>query len=323
MRRIELAQTGQVVSQVALGCMVFGTLTDEQTSFRILDSFLDDGGDFLDTANCYAWWTSPEATGDESEELLGRYLTGKRDKVFLATKCAARVADTAGALAAGSWPEREGFYEGAAPDTVRHAVEDSLRRLRTDYVDLLYIHVDLLTTPVEETLQALDSIVRSGKVRYIGWSNTRSWRLELIRSVAEHNGWAKPVAVQQQHSYLRPNPAADLGGKVGPEMLHYLAHHKDIALVPYSPILRGLYEHPERLHTPDWQDYAGPDSEERLAKVAKVAQELGVTNSQVVLAWLLHQGTFPIVGPRTWDHWTAYRPAFDLELTPEQLALLR
>jgi aryl-alcohol dehydrogenase-like predicted oxidoreductase len=319
---MELGRTGQTVSQVALGCMTMGTDTDEQTSQRILDSYLDDGGDFLDTANCYSWWAA-DAVGGESEELLGRLLSGRRDKVFLATKFGAWVDDPAAARGAVDWPTRESHYEGASAEVVRQAIDESLRRLRTDYVDLYYVHVDLMVTPLEETMQALDDIVKAGKVRYVGWSNVRTWRLERIRGLAERNGWVKPVAVQQQYSYLRPAPGAPFTNKATDEMLDYLRINGDIALVPYSPILRGIYDDAERrVSLPVWQDYAGPDSEDRLAKVAKVAADLGMTGNQVVLAWLLHQGTFPIVGPRTWEHWEAYRPAFDLQLSDEHLALL-
>ncbi|TCO64776.1 aldo/keto reductase [Actinocrispum wychmicini] len=323
MKRVELGRTGQTVSQVSLGCMLMGTSTDPDTSARILDSYLDSGGDFLDTANCYAWWTGPTATGDESEELLGRLLAGRRDKVFLATKAGGRITDLAGARTATNWEIWQSYFEGAGADTIRRGIDDSLRRLNTDHVDLYYVHVDDMATPLEETLAALDEIVRAGKVRYIGWSNVRTWRLERIRGLAEQHGWPKPVAVQQRHSYLRPVAGTDLTSFVGDEMLHWLRANEDVSLVPYSPILAGLYEDPAR-RTQDsvWQHYAGADSEARLANVAKVAGELGVTGSQVVLAWLRHQGAIPIIGPRTWEFWEAYRPAFDLTLSAEHLALL-
>jgi aryl-alcohol dehydrogenase-like predicted oxidoreductase len=320
MKRVELGRTGQTVSQVSLGCMVMGTYTDDETSGRILNAYLDAGGDFLDTADCYAWWTSPSAVGGESEELLGRLLGHNRDKVFLATKVSARITDLAAARASGNGA---GFYEGAGADVIRRGIDESLRRLRTDHVDLYYIHVDDLTTPLEETLEALDDVVKAGKVRYIGWSNVRTWRLERIRATAEKHNWTKPVAVQQQHSYLRPAPGVDLTSVVGDDMLHYLRANEDIALIPYSPILRGIYDSPERrMQQPIWQQYAGPDSEARLKNVSKVADELGVTGNQVALAWLLHQGTIPIVGPRTWEQWQGYVPAFDLQLSEEHLAQL-
>jgi aryl-alcohol dehydrogenase-like predicted oxidoreductase len=316
MKKVELGRTGQLVSQVSLGCMLMGTSTDPATSARILDAYLDAGGDFLDTANCYAWWTSAGATGDESEEMLARLLAGRRDQVFLATKVGGRIKDLAAARAEQGWANMGPHYEGTSASTVRDGIDASLRRLGTDHVDLYYIHVDDVSTPLEETLEALDSIVRAGKVRYIGWSNVRTWRLERARALASQNGWAKPVAVQQQHSYLRP--ATDRTSIVDAEMLDYVHANEDISLVAYSPILQGGYDNPQRLD----EVYAGPDTETRLANVAKVAAELGVTGNQVALAWLLHQGRIPVIGPRTWEHWEAYRPAFDLKLTDDHLALL-
>jgi aryl-alcohol dehydrogenase-like predicted oxidoreductase len=320
MRKVELGRTGQQVSQVSLGCMLMGTRTDEETSARILRDYFDAGGAFLDTADCYAWWTSPDATGDESESTLGRLLGRERDRIFLATKVTARITDLAAARAHGHGGP---YYEGASAAVIRRGIDNSLRRLRTDHVDLYYVHVDDLKTPIEETLQALDEIVRAGKVRYVGWSNVRTWRLERVRAVAEQNGWVKPVALQQQHSYLRPRAGADTTSVVSDEMLHYLRHNEDIALVPYSPILQGIYDGEERrLGHWIWEQYAGPDADARLANVAKVAGELGVTGNQVALAWLLHQNTFPIVGPRTWEQWEAYKPAFDLRFSDEQMAIL-
>jgi aryl-alcohol dehydrogenase-like predicted oxidoreductase len=108
-------------------------------------------------------------------------------------------------------------------------------------------------------------------------------------------------------------------------MLNYLRAHEDMSLLPYSPILSAIYDNTERrANHPLWKQYAGSDSETRLAKAAKVAQDLGVTANQVALAWLLHQDppTIPVIGPRTWDHWTQYQPAFDLKLSDDHLALL-
>jgi aryl-alcohol dehydrogenase-like predicted oxidoreductase len=328
MKKVELGRTGTTVSQVALGCMVMGTKTDEETSFRILDAFVDAGGDHLDTANCYAWWHKGTG-GGESEELLGRWLAsrGNRDDVFVATKFSAAMTDV-DAVWLGSEPDHSlvpKYYEGAGADVVRSAVDLSLQRLGTDHLDLYYVHIDDRATPLEETLEALDGIVRAGKVRYLGWSNVRTWRLERIRHLAEANGWAAPVAVQQQHTYLRPTAATDRAGIVDYEQLDYLTEREDLSLVAYSPILQGLYE-PER-RAGHWMSpvYASPDSEARLAAVDKVAGELGITGSQVALAWLLHQRApraIPIAGTRTWEQFERFLPALDVVLTDDQLTFL-
>lgn len=296
--------------------MLMGTRTDLVSSARILDAFLDTGGDFLDTADCYAWWTSPQTTGGESETALGTLLKGRRDKVFLATKVSAAITDLDAARKA---PSAEPYYEGASAEVIRRGIDGSLNRLQTDYVDLYYIHVDDMVTPLEETLETLDEIVRAGKVRYIGWSNVWTWRLERIRALCRENGWTVPIVVQQQHSYLKPRT----GGRnvAGPDMLDWLQHNPDAVLAAYSPILSGVYEGRDKSI---YKQYDGPETETQLAAVAKVAQELGVTRSQVVLAWLQQSSkqVVPIIGPRTWEHYEAYAPAFDLELAPEHLALL-
>lgn len=319
---IELGRTGEQVSQLALGAMLMGTSTDEETSFAILDRYLDAGGSFVDTANCYAWWTGPGNTGGESEEVLGRWLAGRRrDDVFLATKGAAWVADTE------RWRDQPNSapYSGAGGDSLRRELEESLRRLRTDHVDLYYVHVDDLATPLEETLAALADLVAAGKIRHLGWSNVRSWRLERIRALCEHNGWPAPVAVQQQYSYLRPRPGADTRSIVDDEQLDHLRHNKDLTLVAYSPLLKGVYGDPAKRTHHVMSRYQGPDAEARLAAVSDLAGDLGVTPNQVALAWLLHRtepAAVALIGPRTLPQFEEALPAVRLKLSDEQLTLL-
>ncbi|MEU8252710.1 aldo/keto reductase [Micromonospora inaquosa] len=319
MKTVELGRTGEQVSQIALGCMLMGTLTDEASSVKMLDHYLDAGGKFVDTANCYAWWPSPGNTGDESEELIGRWLAhgGRRDQVFLATKCGARLSDPEEARGK-TWEEVQARFEGASPDTVRRGIDDSLRRLGTDHVDLYYVHVDDRSTPLEETLSALAEIVRAGKARYVGWSNVRTWRLERIRQLCDRHGWPAPVAVQQQHSYLRRRAGLSHKSIVDDEQLDYLRTHDDLTLVAYSPILKGVYDDPEKRRNHDIMDpYQGPDAEARLAALTELAAELGVKPNQLVLAWLLHQTsptTVPLIGPRTLDQYLAAMSALDVTL---------
>lgn len=327
MQTVELGRTGEQVSQLALGAMLMGTSTDEAESFEILDRYVGVGGNFVDTANCYAWWPRPGDTGGESESLLGRWFarTGKRDDIFLATKGSGWVAN-AEAVRAGS-ADLWSSFEGAGGDTLRRALDESLRRLGTDHVDLYYVHVDDLATPLEETLSALASIVASGKARYIGWSNVRTWRLERIRQLALAHGWPMPVAVQQQHSYLRSDPHTDEHFSiVSAEQLDYFRRHDDLSLVAYSALLKGLYDVPEK-RAADYErgGYGGPANAARLDAVDKLAANLGATPGQVVLAWMLAQTTprlIPLIGPRLLSHYEAAIPALDLELAPEHLALL-
>src|SRR3954452_17498214 len=153
METVELGGTGVRVSRLALGCMIMGTRTPEGEAFRILDRYLGLGGGFLDTANCYAWWLRQDSQGGESEELLGRWFerSGARDRVFLATKGSAMVTEPA--FTADGEPDWSAVrFEGAGAATLRRNLDDSLRRLGTDHVDLYYAHVDDRSTPLEETL---------------------------------------------------------------------------------------------------------------------------------------------------------------------------
>jgi aryl-alcohol dehydrogenase-like predicted oxidoreductase len=329
MRRVALGRTGEQVSQLALGAMLMGTSTDEKASVGMLERYLDVGGTFIDTADCYAWWPGPGFTGGESEELLGRWLakSGKRDEIFLATKGSAWVRDPEAIRSGdGSYETMAAQWVGAGGDTLRQAIDDSLRRLGTDHVDLYYVHVDDRSTPLEETLQALAEIVAAGKARYIGWSNVRTWRLERIRALAEQNGWPAPVAVQEEHSYLRPKAGVNTLSIVDDEKADYLRAHDDLTLVAYSPILKGIYDDPaKREGHPIMASYAGPDAEARLAALTEVAAELDVTPNQLVISWLLHR-TDPelitLIGPRTPEQLDVALAAADIKLTADQLERL-
>jgi aryl-alcohol dehydrogenase-like predicted oxidoreductase len=331
METVELGRTGERISHLALGCMLMGTLTDETDSIEMLDRYADAGGNFLDTADCYAWWPRRGSRGGESEALLGRWFarTGRRDEVFLATKGSAQVTDLDALWddrGEPDWELARTRFEGAGADTLRRAVDGSLRRLGTDHIDLYYVHVDDRATPLEESLEALAGIVQAGKARYIGWSNVSTWRMERIRQLCVRHGWPAPVALQQQHTYLRQRAGGSHTSIVGHEQLDYLRANDEVTLVAYSPILKGVYDDPAK-RAGHWamDSYQGPDSEARLAVLAGVAAEVGRTPNQVVLAWLLHQTSpaiVPLIGPRTVEQYAAALPALDVKLTADQLARL-
>ncbi|GAA2656210.1 aldo/keto reductase [Paractinoplanes durhamensis] len=328
MQTIELGRTGTQVSRLALGAMQMGNATSEPDSIRILDRYREIGGSLIDTADCYEWWANRGSRGGESEELLGRWLRAgnRRDEVFLATKGSALPHYSPELWTADGTPDWElarRTFAGAGAKTLRDALDGSLRRLGTDHVDLYYIHVDDKGTPLEETLEALAGFVEAGKVRYLGWSNVRTWRLERIRGLCERNGWPLPVAIQQQHSYLRPKAGLESASIVGAEQLDYLSDHDDQTLVAYSPILKGVYDSPAK-RTGHWMmaNYAGPDADARIAAVEEVAAEAGVTPNQLVLAWLMHQSSprvLPLIGPRTTQQFEDAIPALDVKLSGEQL----
>jgi aryl-alcohol dehydrogenase-like predicted oxidoreductase len=331
MKRIKLGSTGEQVSQLALGCMLMGTSSSESDARAMLDRYLDAGGDCLDTANCYAWFNRPGTTGTESETLLGRWLAegGRRERVFLATKVGAMVRhpqahwSTSGEL---DWEAARRDFEGAGADTLRRCIDESLRRLQTDHVDLYYIHVDDWITPLEETLEVLAGLVRVGKVRHIGWSNVRTARLQKIRELCARNGWPTPVALQQQHTYLQPRSNDEQVSIADDEQLEYLRRHPDMTLVAYSPVLKGVYDDAVKRRG-HWamRPYEGPGNEARLELLAAAAGELGVRPNQLVLAWLLHQrspSVIPLVGPRTPEQLQQHLEALRIELPPELLARL-
>ena len=193
MKNRRLGRTGLKVSEICLGTMTFGHQCDERTSFAILDRAAERGVTFLDTADVYPVPPTPETWG-RTEEIVGAWLQGRRDRFVLATKCRMRV---------GHGPNDEGLSR-------RHilkAVEDSLRRLRTDYIDLYQSHFPDPDTPQEETLRAFDDLVRSGKVRYVGCSNYPAWQVALALGASERHGCTQSKRARPSRS-LRPRASA-------------------------------------------------------------------------------------------------------------------
>lgn len=330
---VELGGTGEQVSRLALGCMNLGTHTGDEDSFALLDRYAEDGGRFLDTADCYTWWEDRGSPGGHSEGVIGRWLkrTGRRDETFIATKGSGAITDLEAA-----WPEGQAeadwgiafqHFAGASRASLRSALEGSLRRLGTDYVDLYYVHVDDRRTPLEETLSTLAEFVAEGKVRHLGWSNVRTHRLEAIRLIAAQNGWPAPVAVQQQHSYLLRRPGLRHASIVDDEQAEYLTEHPELSLVAYSPVLKGLYDLTPQQREGHWalDPYAGESADRRIAAVQQVAAELGATGTQVVLAWLLAQTAprvIPLIGTTKVSRYLEAATALGIELSAEQLAAL-
>ena len=278
--------TGTRVSALCLGAMPFGTTVDEETSFAILDRFVEAGGTTIDTANCYSFWV-PGGEGGESENVLGRWLKdrGGRDQLTIASKV-------------GSGPAPDGGAEGLAPEVIRTELEGSLRRLGTDHLDLFYAHREDRVTPDEEALAAFHQAVTDGMTRSLGASNHTAWRLAETRSLAEQRGWTPYTAVQQRYSYLRPRPNTSLpeGGHVhaSDELLDYV-HSHHLTMFAYTTLLYGAYNRPGQ---PLPEHYDHPGTDRRLRALAKVSAELGATPVQVVLAWLIggEPAVVPIIG---------------------------
>ena len=308
MRTMQLGRTGAEVSSLCFGAMRFGTLNDYAESCELLDMFVEAGGNFIDTANCYSKWY-PGGQGGDSEPVLGQWMAerGNREQMFIATKVGVDYQDV---------------EMGLSAELIAQECERSLERLGTDRIDLYYAHIDHRPTPLDETLKAFDALVRAGKVRFIGASNYRAWRLADAEAVSRAGGLAEFCCVQQRYTYLRPRPGAAFGLQVSTneDLLDFCAA-RGMTMLPYSPLLGGAYVRDDK---PVGAQYAGPDAAARLAAVRAVAAETGATVHQVVLAWMMHhdQSVLPVFSARDAAQMREDLGAADVALTAEQMSRL-
>ncbi|MEU6038984.1 aldo/keto reductase [Actinomadura sp. NPDC047616] len=311
-----LGRSGLRVSPLSLGTMTFGTDwgwgADEAESRRIFDAYVDRGGNFVDTASQY--------TGGTSERLVGRFAKDRRDRLVLATKysMASRPGD----------PNSGGNHR----KSMVNSVEQSLRRLDTDYIDLLYLHAWDFTTPVEEVLRGLDDLVRSGKVLYAGISDTPAWQVSRMQAIADLRGWAPLVALQVEYSLAQRTTERDLIP---------MAREMGLGVVPWSPlasgVLTGKYTRADLDHGGGEGEVTGTRKNVAAANgaltehaldiadtVRDVAAEMGRTPSQVAIAWtLLNPGvTAPIIGARTLAQLEDNLGALEVTFTDDQRAAL-
>ncbi|MFE0452899.1 aldo/keto reductase [Streptomyces sp. NPDC058914] len=313
--------TRREVSVLALGAMLFGSVTDERTSFAILDRYVEAGGTFIDTSDNYAFWVDG-SQGGQSEELLGRWRRsrGVGDEVVVATKLGARP------LAPGTGYVDNG--EGLSAKVIRESAERSRERLGMERLDLLYAHIDDHTVPQRETVEGFAALVAEGTVGLLGVSNQAVWRVERARALAAGAGLPGYEVLQYQHSYLRPRldvptelfPDGSLG-HAGGELIGYLRAEPGLTLVAYSPLLTGAYTRTDKPLPPD---YDHPGTPARLAVLREVARETGATPNQVVLAWQMggELPIVPLVGASSPAQLEENLAAVDLELTAEQRARL-
>ncbi|GHO51196.1 aldo/keto reductase [Ktedonospora formicarum] len=314
MRQVPLGQTGVQVSALCFGCMHIGTRIPEDTSYQLLDQYFEAGGRFLDTANAYAFWVEG-CHGGESEALLGRWMSTRqnRSEIFLATKVGARP------TVPGADLERA---EGLSRQAIEQAVHTSLRRLGTDYIDLCYAHIDFRWNPLEETLEAFDDLVKAGKIRYLGCSNFTTWRIEQARQMSKIHGWTSFCCAQQRYTYLRPRHGINhqYWPPASEELLDYCREHSDFSLLAYSPLLEGAYTGKKPLPEP----YQGPDTDARLRTLQAVAQEVGTTTNQLVLAWLLQSSpiVLPLIGASNPDQLRENLGSLQIHLDLEQMSRL-
>jgi aryl-alcohol dehydrogenase-like predicted oxidoreductase len=303
-------------SPIVLGAMFFGTTIDERTSFALLDRFVERGGTWIDTADCYSFWTSDTGHGGDSERVLGRWLGQRpdvRDRVRIATKVGAEP------LWPGSWPDQR---SGLSRRSIRDAFEGSLRRLDLDAVDLLWLHAEDRRVRIEETVDALGELVEEGRVRRTGASNHPAWRVERARRHATEHGLLPIDALQLCASYVSPRPGTrprgHAFGVLNDEQRDYARTH-GLEVWSYSPLLRGSYDRPDR-HLPE--EYDHPATTRRLAVLDGVARELGARPGQVVFAWLLRHGIRPMLGCSTLEQLDLSLDAAALELPDDLLRRL-
>ena len=296
---------GLSVSPVALGAMNFGTTTSRAAAFEVLDVYLDKGGNFIDTSNNYAHWAG---TGDESETLLGEYFAerGGREKVVLATKVGF---------------DRHGKGQGLKKEQIEYWIDESLRKLKTDYIDLYYAHTDDPQTPLEETMEAFHRLVEKGKVRHLGGSNYDTWRFSEANAVAR----TPYTVMQQRFTYLHARseiaPAYTFNEITNRERLRYLKA-KNIPLVAYSCLAKGGYESSERLP----KDLLAGS---RLEFLQDMASSKGVSASALAVAWMVnlyrcpeYPRIIPLFASSSADHFSDNLRGAELVLTDEEMNLL-
>ncbi|MFC0470023.1 aldo/keto reductase [Halalkalibacter kiskunsagensis] len=305
-----LGKTGLAVSELCLGTMTFGRETSEQDSFRIMDHFVDAGGNFLDTANVY--------TTGVSEEIVGKWLqTKKREDFVIATKVR---------FGMGQGPNEVGLSR----KHILSAVKDSLQRLGTEYIDLYQVHAWDQATPLEETLSTLNDLVREGLVRYIGASNFKGWQLQKAIDVSKQHGWESFVSLQPQYNLLSRATEWELID---------VCVNEELGVMPWSPLRGGwlsgkftrdmnkppadtrIAQAEEHGWGESWSKYNNENTWRVLDVLYDVAKKVEKTPAQVAINWLLQSRgvTAPIIGARTMEQLEANLGSSGWALTKEQM----
>ena len=298
-----LGKSGLRVSEIALGTMTFGTEwgwgADYETSKAIFDAYANADGNFIDTANRY--------TEGTSEKMLGDFINTDRDHFVLATKY--------------SLFDRKGDpnFAGNHRKNMVRSVNESLKRLKTDFIDLLWVHAWDCTTPVDEMMRGLDDLVSSGKVQYIGISDTPAWVVAQANTMADLRGWSRFVGLQVEYSLIQRTAERDLLP---------MARSLDLAVTPWAPLaggaLSGKYLKGEKGRVPDNSLRINERSQKIAQAVVNVADEMGVTPAQVALNWCSqkNQVVIPIVGARSLTQIEDSLGCINFKLSNEQIVKL-
>ena len=299
-----LGRSGLKVSELCLGTMGFGTEAgwgaDKAASFAIMEAFANAGGNFLDTANIYKLGTS--------EKIIGEFLNQRdRDYFVIATKYSLKDNTTN--------PNASGNNR----KNMMRSVEQSLKRLQTDFIDVLYLHIWDDLTPIDEVLRGIDDLVRQGKVNYAAISDTPAWIVSKGNTLAELQGWSQFIALQVEYSLLQRTPERDLIP---------MARHFGMTVTPWAPLaggaLTGKYLRGDKGRIKEESNRRDENSVRITREVMAVAEKLGVDASHVALQWTRQQGfeCIPIVGATKLDQLAENLKMIDLLLPPHDLAKL-
>ncbi len=310
----KLGRTGLRVSELCLGTMQFGWTADASASHSVMSAFFEEGGNFIDTADIYSSWVGDASYGGKSEEIIGRWLQnrGSRHEVVLATKVRGNM-----------WPGPGG--EGLSRNHIIKACEDSLRRLKTEYIDLYQCHWADMNTPIEETLSTLNDLVRAGKVRYIGASNYPAWRIMEAISVSEKNGFARFDCFQPEYSLME---RASFEVEAMPLCKHY-----GLGVINYTPLAGGFLTGKYRRDQPKPDSVRSDNNLKRFGDdrgwaLIDSLDEIGKSHNksvaQTALAWLLTNPviTAPVLGANTIAQLTDLCGVIGYRLSGEEMKTL-
>lgn len=298
-----LGKSGLRVSEIALGTMTFGTEwgtgADKEESAKIFDAYANAGGNFIDTANRY--------TEGTSERYVGEFIQSDRDHFVVATKY--------------TLFDRKGDpnFSGNHRKNMMRSVEESLKRLNTGYIDLLWVHAWDFLTPVDEILRGLNDLISSGKVQYIGISDTPAWIVSRANTMAELRGWAGFSTIQAEYSLIQRTPERDLTP---------MAQEMGLAVTAWAPLaggaLTGKYLKGEQGRVPDISIRRNERSTAIAMKVVEVAEKMGVTPAQLAVRWTMQQQftSIPIVGSRKVEQITDCLGAADINIPADLMAEL-
>jgi len=295
-----LGRSGLKVSELCLGTMGFGKEwhwgADKETSLKILDTFANNGGNFIDTANRY--------TEGTSEKIIGEFIHSNRDNFIIATKYSLH--DNLTNVNA----------SGNNRKNMMRSVEESLKRLNTDFIDLFYLHIWDNLTPMDEVLRGLDDLVKQGKVNYIGISDTPAWLVSQAQTMAELMGWSRFVALQVEYSLLQRTPERELIP---------MAKHYNLTVTPWAPLaggaLTGKYTKGDKGRLPPESKRLNERAIKITEEVIALANELNVQPSSVALKWTMQQGfsCIPIIGATKPEQFIENLKCLDVTLSNEHI----